>query len=69
MKTRRDKLHLKRGYKSLEKILQTISKHNFRNRLQRIDMIASLIIQSCIHRKQQIKCSSGCMNINKKLAD
>ena len=44
-------------------------KLNFRTRLQRTDMIASLIIGSCIERTEQEKIGSGYIKNNKELAN
>ena len=69
MKSREDQLHMTKGYKNLHNSFKkTFQKLNFRNRLQRTDMVASLIIGSCIDRNEQTNFGSGYVK-NKELVN
>ena len=58
-----------RVQESSKQFKKPFHKLNFRNRLQRIDMIASLIIGSCIDRNKQTNFGPGYMKNNKEMAN
>ena len=58
-----------RVQESSKKFAKPFHKLNFRNRLQRTDMIASLIMGSCIERTEKKQIGFGYIKNNKELAN